>query len=183
MIRWRKARPAQSSKMVAGSMGLRRCAGGEGAAIDKCRPHQTHSAMARTVLFLCTGNYYRSRYAERTLQSTTARRAGLDWEATSHALAIERGKDNVGPMARQTIDRSDHRWHCAPLARRGMPAVCTHDALAASDMVVAVKEAEHRTLLVTRFPGWEDRADLLARPSTSTWRLPSARAGRAERRS
>lgn len=111
--------------------------------------------MARTILFLCTGNYYRSRYAEE-LFNHLARRAGLDWEATSHALAIERGKDNVGPMARQTIDalRIDG---ISPLGASRMPAACTHDALAASDMVVAVKEAEHRILLVTRFPGWEDR--------------------------
>ncbi|MGM4967020.1 hypothetical protein AB7714_26215 [Tardiphaga sp. 1201_B9_N1_1] len=32
--------------------------------------------MARTVLFLCTGNYYRSRYAEE-LFNHLARRAGL----------------------------------------------------------------------------------------------------------
>ncbi|MGM4919666.1 hypothetical protein [Tardiphaga sp. 813_E8_N1_3] len=111
--------------------------------------------MARTVLFLCTGNYYRSRYAEE-LFNHLARRAGLDWEATSHALAIERGKDNVGPMARQTIDALIVDG-ISPLGVSRMPAPCTHEALAASDMVVAVKEAEHRTLLVARFPGWEDR--------------------------
>ncbi|WP_441228813.1 low molecular weight phosphatase family protein [Tardiphaga sp. 20_F10_N6_6] len=111
--------------------------------------------MARTVLFLCTGNYYRSRYAEE-LFNHLARRAGLDWEAVSLALAIERGRDNIGPMARQTIDALTID-SIAPLGASRMPAVCTHDALAASDMVVAVKEAEHRTLLVTRFPGWEDR--------------------------
>jgi len=136
-------------------MGLRRRAGGEGAAIDKYSPDQTHSAMASTVLFLCTGNYYRSRYAEE-LFNHLARRAGLDWEAMSHALAIERGKDNVGPMARQTIDALTSDG-ISPLGISRMPAVCTHDALAASDMVVAVKEAEHRILLAERFPGWEDR--------------------------
>jgi protein-tyrosine-phosphatase len=111
--------------------------------------------MARTVLFLCTGNYYRSRYAEE-LFNHLARRAGLDWEATSHALAIERGKDNVGPMARQTIDALTIDG-ISPMGVSRMPAPCTHDALEASDMVVAVKEAEHRALLTERFLGWEDR--------------------------
>jgi protein-tyrosine-phosphatase len=111
--------------------------------------------MARTVLFLCTGNYYRSRYAEE-LFNHLARRAGLDWEARSHALAIERGKDNVGPMARQIIDALTVDG-ISPVGASRMPAVCTHDALEASDMVVAVKEAEHRALLTERFPGWEDR--------------------------
>lgn len=111
--------------------------------------------MARTVLFLCTGNYYRSRYAEE-LFNHLASRAGLDWQATSHALAIELGKDNVGPMAWQTIDALTVDG-ISPVGVSRMPAVCTHDALAASDLVVAVKEAEHRALLAARFPGWEDR--------------------------
>ncbi len=111
--------------------------------------------MASTVLFLCTGNYYRSRYAEE-LFNHLARRAGLDWEATSHALAIERGRDNVGPMARQTIDALTIDG-ISPIGASRMPAVCTLDALEASDMIVAVKEAEHRALLTERFPGWENR--------------------------
>ena len=38
-----------------------------------------------------------------------------------------------------------------------MPLACTADDLAAADLVVAVKEAEHRALLTARFEGWEDR--------------------------
>lgn len=110
---------------------------------------------SRQILFLCTGNYYRSRYAEE-LFNHLARNAGLDWEATSLALAIERGKDNVGPMARQTVDALVANG-ISPAGAQRFPAVCTADALAAADMVVAVKEAEHRALLAERFPGWEDR--------------------------
>jgi protein-tyrosine phosphatase len=71
-------------------------------------------------------------------------------------LAIERGKDNVGPIAWQTIDALTCDG-ISPLGASRMPAPCTRDALDASDMVVAVKEAEHRALLAERFPGWEDR--------------------------
>jgi protein-tyrosine-phosphatase len=111
--------------------------------------------MAKTILFLCTGNYYRSRYAEE-LFNHLVRDAGLDWEATSRALAIERGKDNVGPIAWQTRDALTADG-ISPLGASRMPSVCTREALAASDMVVAVKEAEHRVLLAERFPGWDDR--------------------------
>ena len=51
-----------------------------------------------TVLFLCTGNYYRSRFAE-VLFNSVAGKMGLPWRASSRGLALERGFNNVGPMA------------------------------------------------------------------------------------
>jgi len=51
-----------------------------------------------TVLFLCTGNYYRSRFAE-ILFNSVAGKMGLPWKASSKGLALERGVNNVGPMA------------------------------------------------------------------------------------
>lgn len=50
------------------------------------------------------------------------------------------------------------------LAARGispaerLPIVCQIEDLTSSDLVVALKEDEHRALLAMRFPGWEDRA-------------------------
>src|SRR5262249_28501901 len=52
----------------------------------------------KTVLFLCTGNYYRSRFAE-GLFNSVAGKMGLPWQASSRGLALERGVNNVGPMA------------------------------------------------------------------------------------
>jgi protein-tyrosine phosphatase len=49
----------------------------------------------RTVRFLCTGNYYRSRFAE-ALFISVAVRMGLPWRASSRGLALERGVNNVG---------------------------------------------------------------------------------------
>lgn len=58
----------------------------------------------RTVLCLCTGNYYRSRHAEAVFNHLAAG-ADLPWRAASRGLAIERGVDNVGPMALATVAR------------------------------------------------------------------------------
>ena len=44
----------------------------------------------KTVLFLCTGNYYRSRYAE-ALFNSVAGKMSLPWRASSRGLALERG--------------------------------------------------------------------------------------------
>ncbi len=54
-----------------------------------------------TILFLCTGNYYRSRFAEE-LFNHLAKQHGLDWTATSRALAIELGIYNHGPISNHT---------------------------------------------------------------------------------
>ena len=55
-------------------------------------------AKPKLILFLCTGNYYRSRFAE-VLFVFVAKKMGLPWIASSRALALERGVNNVGPMA------------------------------------------------------------------------------------
>jgi protein-tyrosine phosphatase len=55
-------------------------------------------ANVKTVLFLRTGNYYRSRFAEE-LFNHEAERASLPWIAQSRGLALERGANNVGPIA------------------------------------------------------------------------------------
>jgi protein-tyrosine phosphatase len=44
----------------------------------------------KTVLFLCTGNYYRSRNAE-VLFNSVAGKMSLPWKASSRGLALERG--------------------------------------------------------------------------------------------
>src|SRR4051812_5885618 len=56
----------------------------------------------RTVLFLGTGNYDRSRLAE-VLFNSVAGKLGLAWQASSRGLARERGVHNVGPMALSAI--------------------------------------------------------------------------------
>ena len=48
----------------------------------------------KTVLFLCTGNYYRSRFAE-ILFNSVAEKMGLPWKASSRGLALERGVNNI----------------------------------------------------------------------------------------
>src|SRR4051812_42350534 len=57
----------------------------------------------KTALFLCTGNYYRSRFAEELFNRHTTV-SGLGWRALSRALAIDRGIGNVGPVSGHTVD-------------------------------------------------------------------------------
>jgi protein-tyrosine phosphatase len=112
---------------------------------------------AKTVLFLCTGNYYRSRFAEEVFNHH-AECAGLDWIAHSRGLALERGTLNVGPISPFTLQALRDIGISARAADR-FPRQCTADDLIDADLVVAVKEAEHRPLMQERFSEWEHRLD------------------------
>ena len=109
----------------------------------------------KRVLFLCTGNYYRSRFAE-ALFNHHARRLGLGWVADSRALAIERGAENVGPISRHARDGLTARG-VPPAGAERFPQGCAACDLESADLVVALKEHEHRPYLRAKFAGWEDR--------------------------
>lgn len=117
-------------------------------------------ANGQTVLFLCTGNYYRSRHAEIVFDHH-ATAAGLQWRAASRGLAVEFGVNNVGPMSRATVERLMALGiPLEPYVR--FPQRLTEADLAAADLVVALKEAEHRPLMTERFPAWVERVEYWA---------------------
>jgi protein-tyrosine phosphatase len=110
----------------------------------------------KKVLFLCTGNYYRSRFAE-GLFNHLAKQFGLDWRADSCALALERGENvNPGPVSRYALEGFQVRGISLPQPIR-YPKRATLQDFATSDLVVALKEDEHRPLMRERFPEWENR--------------------------
>jgi low molecular weight protein-tyrosine phosphatase len=112
---------------------------------------------SKTVLFLCTGNYYRSRYAEALFNAAAARR-GLPWRAESRGLALERGVTNFGPLSADVFDRLHERGLLGEDRLRHPLPLSSHDLRRAA-LVIALKEAEHRPLLRERFPGWAHRVE------------------------
>jgi protein-tyrosine phosphatase len=112
-------------------------------------------ASPKTVLFLCTGNYYRSRFAE-VLFNALAAVAGLSWRAESRGLAIEFGVNNVGAMSGDALRRLRALGVPAGAYLR-LPRQVAEADLERAELIVALKEAEHRPLLRERFPPWEGR--------------------------
>ena len=106
-------------------------------------------------LFLCTGNYYRSRFAEELFNSLAARE-NLNWRAVSRGLAVdsETASHNVGPLSPHVIPmlRRLNAWSGA-IPRD--PVQCSGEDLATADIVIAVKEAEHRQMIAARYPPWD----------------------------
>ena len=109
----------------------------------------------QTVLFLCTGNYYRSRFAE-IFFNWQAKRHGLSWKAESRGLALD--GTTYGPISRYTV---------ASLKEKGIahdddprfPIQVSEKDLTAADYIVAVKEAEHRPIVAAKFPAWSERIE------------------------
>jgi protein-tyrosine phosphatase len=112
----------------------------------------------QTVLFLCTGNYFRSRFAE-ILFNLVAGKLRLPWQASSRGLALERGINNVGPMAVEAITALETMGVRAQDAVTRFPAQVTVEDLERADRVVALKQAEHLSLLQERFPAWVEKVE------------------------
>jgi protein-tyrosine phosphatase len=109
----------------------------------------------KTVLFLCTGNYYRSRFAELYFNAL-APVQGLPWRADSRGLRLN--ALNPGPISQATVAWLRQRGVLLPRAHRYPQPVREAD-LDAADLVVAVKHAEHHPLLAASFPGWSERVE------------------------
>jgi len=109
----------------------------------------------REVLFLCTGNYYRSRYAEALFNHEAAQR-GLAWRAFSRGLAIHLAPPTgLSPHTTRRL-----RERAIPVAQTGPDPVQVGEAdLRRAARVVALKGTEHRPLLAALHPDWVDRVE------------------------
>jgi protein-tyrosine phosphatase len=113
----------------------------------------------RRVLFLCTGNYYRSRFAELLFNHLTA---ALAPEGDFIAIADSAGLvehcagRNPGPLSPHTVRGLAARGIAVEGAPRG-PRDVTPNDLAGADVVVAVKESEHRPMVEARFAPFASR--------------------------
>ena len=107
----------------------------------------------RTVLFLCTGNYYRSRTAEAVFNHRAARTA-LPWRAASRGLRLNDG--NKGPISKFAASWLDAQ--AVPYETRDPIDLSVHDLIRAG-RIIAVDETEHRALMRARFPDWENRVE------------------------
>lgn len=107
------------------------------------------------ILFLCTGNYYRSRYAEE-LFNHLAKVEHLEWCAFSRGAADRGSPHNVGPMSIFARDRL-HAKGIVPVGAARDPQSCSLADFEAAALVIALKESEHRPLIERRFPAIASR--------------------------
>ncbi len=106
----------------------------------------------QTVLFLCTGNFYRSRYAEAWF-NYEAPRHGLLWRAESKGF---RPHIEALPLSHHAAERLSNQSVPRILTRREPGRVQEAD-LAEASLIVALYEREHRPMMEEHFPRWSDR--------------------------
>lgn len=104
--------------------------------------------MSQRILFLCTGNYYRSRFAE-ILFNHLAQEHNLDWRADSRGI-IAQSFQQPTPISRYTLDGLASRNITHPDPREPLQLLDTD--LQGVDRIIALYEREHRPLLAQHFP-------------------------------
>ena len=109
------------------------------------------------LLFLCTGNYYRSRFAE-LLFNTMAATHVLPWQAFSRGLALDKGVNNIGPISPLALHALQALGINSVEAERSPLQVEEHD-LQAADHIIALQEAEHKLYLQERYPAWTNKVE------------------------
>ena len=110
----------------------------------------------KMVLFLCTGNYYRSRFAE-YLFNHVAVAEGLVWQADSRGLDVKKNR-NPGPMYRPVMQTLERLGIVIPQPLR-FPLSVVADDFQRAALIVALKEAEHRPLIEDRHPVWTEQVE------------------------
>ena len=108
----------------------------------------------KIVVFVCTGNYYRSRFSE-YLFNALAKKTGLEWRATSRGLQtwmVGAHEGSMSEFAAYRLAALD-----VPFDALRFPIQLTEVDLEDADLVVALKKDEHRAMMVEQFPAWADR--------------------------
>jgi protein-tyrosine phosphatase len=123
----------------------------------------------RTVLFVCTGNYYRSRYAELLFHALAP--ADLGWRADSRGFAPTPW--NTGPIAPVVLERLAAAGITPPASLRDPLRLVPAD-LEAADLLVALDEKEHRPYVEGLGQPWRSRFRLWVVPDLHEWPVERA---------
>jgi protein-tyrosine phosphatase len=110
--------------------------------------------MQRKILFVCTGNYYRSRFAEE-LFNTLAPRERLPWIAESRGTEVKLNTNNSSPIAKEANEGLFNRG--IHISQVRYPLQLQEQDVEAASLIIGLQEEEHRSYLETHFPYWLDK--------------------------
>uniref|UniRef100_UPI0040483793 arsenate reductase/protein-tyrosine-phosphatase family protein n=1 Tax=Roseivirga sp. TaxID=1964215 RepID=UPI0040483793 len=101
------------------------------------------------VLFICTGNYYRSRFCEMYYNHISQSK-----RADSKGLLADKGLTE-GPLSVHTIGFLKELN--IPFDLQRFPAQLEETHLLSTSIVIALCEREHRPLMEEQFPDWANK--------------------------
>src|SRR5262245_47715786 len=120
------------------------------------------TAINDKILFVCTGNYYRSRYAELYF-NRLASKLSLNWSAFSRGLATGLNSQNIGPIYPQVLKRL--KEHDITIEGNMRPPIQLEEIdLKEAELIIALHEEEHRPIMQHLFAEWANRV--------TYWQIP-----------
>jgi protein-tyrosine phosphatase len=109
----------------------------------------------KSVLFVCTGNYYRSRVAE-ILFNHFAKNEYIGTVAYSRGIRLNPAK-NIGAISPHAVKFLQQ--HNIPAHSIEFPKKLEYHDLEKAGKVILLDEKEHRPMLRNVFPEWEHRVE------------------------
>lgn len=106
--------------------------------------------MVKNILFVCTGNYYRSRFAEEYFNHL-AEKNGLNWMAHSRGLSQNMPSlNNPGSISVYTLEALQQRGIVGKGVHR-YPRPMEKVDFTRNERIFAMSDAEHRPMMQARF--------------------------------
>jgi protein-tyrosine phosphatase len=106
------------------------------------------------ILFICTGNYYRSRFAEAVFNHH-AELQQIPWTAFSRGLAVHLAEGCLSPLTLDALgERKIELRHTGTDRQRLSETDLLH-----SDRRIALDRTEHFVMMREQFPSWTDKIE------------------------
>ncbi|MDD4872434.1 MAG: low molecular weight phosphatase family protein [Kiritimatiellae bacterium] len=103
------------------------------------------------VLFLCTGNFYRSRLAEELLRFYSEDQ-GIDLVSDSAALGDIPNPINIGPISQEALRYLGQLGKKPEYFLQRYPKKCTVADIISADIIIGLNEREHKRWFEEQFP-------------------------------
>jgi protein-tyrosine phosphatase len=114
------------------------------------------SAAPRQIIFICTGNHYRSRFAE-AIFNHHAQRLKLPWSAASRGLATYLVPDHLTLSPHTILALRERGIDLRFTAEEGRQL--SEEDLETAALRIALQDGEHRPMIRRQFPQWEDKIE------------------------
>ena len=110
--------------------------------------------MHKRILFICTGNYYRSRFAEAVF-NYHAELQQISWSAFSRGLAVHLAEGYLSPLTLLALDEREIELRHTGADRQQLSIT----DLLHSDRRIALDRTEHFAMMREQFPDWADKIE------------------------
>jgi len=104
------------------------------------------------ILFICTGNYFRSRFAE-AFFNYQAEIQKINWRAYSRGLGIHFSEGDLSPFTKEYLEKNNISLNYTSKSRKAL----TELDLIEAQIQIALKKSEHFHRMQKQFPQWANR--------------------------